>query len=147
MSKRLYNDVQIGENFRTASKKVSKEDIIAFATEYDPQPMHLSDEGGKNSLFGELVASGWQTFTLTMRLVVDSKPLGETPLVGMKVEDVHLKKPLKPNDEIYATCEVVAKRESKTKPNMGYVSVKTQTFTIDNALLASQVWVIVVPKA
>ena len=142
----LFEDISVSQKTKTGTKKITKDEIIAFAKEYDPQPMHLSDEGGKNSLFGELVASGWHTFTLTMRLVVDSKPLGETPLIGMKIEEVRLYKPLKPNDEIYATSEVVSKRESDSKPNIGYVNVKTNTYTSDDKLLATQVWVIVVQK-
>ena len=146
MTQKFFEDVQIGEKTVTSTKKISREEIIEFAKLYDPQPMHLSEEGGKKSLFGELVASGWHTFTLTMRLVVDAKPLGDTPLIGMKVEDVRLIKPLRPNDEIYATSEVISKRESSSKSDIGYASVKTITYTTDDKPIAEQVWVIVIPK-
>ena len=146
MVHKFFEDVQVGDKTITGTKKITREEIIDFANLYDPQPMHLSDEGGKNSLFGELVASGWHTFTLTMRLVVDAKPLGETPLIGMKVQDVHLIKPLKPDDEIYAVSEIVSKKESSSKPHVGYASVKTITYTTDDQPIAEQVWVILIPK-
>lgn len=146
MAEKFFEDISVGDKIKTATRKITRDEIIAFAKEYDPQPMHLTDEGGQNSLFGELVASGWHTFTLTMRLVVDAKPLGDTPLIGMKVEDVRLTKPLKPNDEIYATSEITRKKESTSKKHIGYVTVKTETFTIDQTRIASQSWVIVVPK-
>src|SRR5690606_29128939 len=99
MSHNLYfEDLNIGHHIRTGSYTVSAEEIISFATQYDPQPMHMDAEAAKHSIFGELVASGWHTLAITMRLMVLAKPLGDIPLVGLGGDEVRFLRPLRPND-------------------------------------------------
>src|SRR5476649_2035849 len=83
-SPRYFEDVAVGERTRTGSYTFERNSIVEFARLYDPQPMHLDEEAAKASFFGRLVASGWQTLGVTMRLMVEAKPLGTTPLIGLQ---------------------------------------------------------------
>ena len=84
---RYYEDVVVGERTRTGSFTFTRESIVAFATQYDPQPMHLSEEGGKASFFKRQIASGWQTVGVTMRMMVEAHPFGSTPLIGLQIDE------------------------------------------------------------
>lgn len=140
----LWQDIEIGYKVKTDTKKITKEEIITFAKEFDPQPMHLDEEAAKGTLFGQLVASGWQTSAITMRLIVDSNPLGDIPLIGVRLSDVALTGPVLPDDVLHATAEVISKRESNSKPGLGYVEVRVETFANDKQI-AGQTWQTLVP--
>ena len=143
----LLDDIQVGQKIRTAEKKISRDSIIEFAKKYDPQPMHLTDEGAKGTIFGQLVASGWQVFAETMRLIVDEDPFEGTPLIGHSVTDCKMFKPLLPEESIYVESEVLSKRPSSNpqKP-LGYVEIFSVTYTSDGEKLAQQRWSVAVPR-
>lgn len=139
-----WDDINIGYKITTGTKTISKEEIITFAKEFDPQPMHLDDQAAKKTLFGELVASGWHTSAITMRLVVDSKPLGDLPLIGVRLSDVALTNPVRPNDILHATAEIIGKRPSSKNDGLGYVDVRIETFA-NNKQIAGQTWQTLIP--
>ena len=143
----LLDDIPVGLKIKTKEKQISRESIIEFAQKYDPQPMHLSDEGAKNTIFGQLVASGWQVFAETMRLIVDEDPLEGTPLIGHQVTDCKMFKPLLPGESIYAESEVISTRPSSNpKKPIGYVEVFSTTYTGNGEKLAEQRWSVAVPR-
>jgi len=84
MTKRYLEDFAVGQVFKTGSKRVDKDEIFAFAREFDPQPYHLDEKAAQQSVFGGLAASGWHTAAMTMRLMVDGefKPAGGILGVG-----------------------------------------------------------------
>ena len=86
MSAFTLRDLRIGQAFETGSLVISREDIVAFAASFDPQPMHLDEAAAEQTLFGRLVASGWHVAALTMRLMVQARPFGATPLIGAEIE-------------------------------------------------------------
>ncbi len=87
MSERYLEDYAVGESSQTDGRvRVEKDDIIAFAKQFDPQPFHLSDEGGRKSIFGRLVASGWHTAALTMRLVAGSEYRAVEGTIGLGMD-------------------------------------------------------------
>jgi acyl dehydratase len=97
MTKRRYlEDLTGGEVNTTPEIAVSEADIVKFALRYDPQPMHTGLDAGLCGSFGGLIASGWHTAALVMRLLVDSHPLGSTSLLGLGVEDLRWPKPVPP---------------------------------------------------
>src|SRR5216110_1802502 len=71
-----FDDLKLGMRFKSEAMTVSKEDIIRFASEYDPQPFHLDEEAAKKTILGGLAASGWHTAAIAMRLAASSRPLG-----------------------------------------------------------------------
>jgi acyl dehydratase len=109
--------------FKSGEVTVSKEDIIRFATEYDPQPFHLDEEAAKNTILGGLAASGWQTAALAMRLATECRPFGPHPLLGAGVDDLRWLKPVRPGDTLHLEGEVVELAPSRSKPQ-GIARVK-----------------------
>lgn len=106
---------------------MSAGDIKSFATQYDPQPFHTDDAAAVDSVFGELVASGWQTASLTMSLAVRGELQLAGGWIGLGIDSLQWPHPVRPGDSISAISEVIEKRESKSKPQWGVIKVRTQT--------------------
>jgi acyl dehydratase len=117
---RYLEDLQVGEKIQTASVTVTEADILEFARKYDPQPMHTDPQA-----IGGLIASGWHTAAIVMRLVVDSNPLGSLPLLGLGVDGIEWPQPVRPGDTIQVEMEVVAIRPSKSQPSHGVVKIRS----------------------
>lgn len=128
MTGRYLEDLAVGEVNTTLEAAVSKADMIEFAQLYDPQPMHTSVEAGSCATFSGLIASGWHTAALVMRLLVDSHPLGSTPLLGLGVDDLRWPKPVRPGDIIKAETEVLSIVRSRSKPDHGVVRLKVTAY-------------------
>ena len=103
---RYLEDFQIGDTTETGKCMVTREMLLKFAEQYDPQPMHLDENAARESVFGELVGSGWLTLALTMRLLVDARMLGNTPIVGVEFKDVRFITPLRPDDTLQVSASV-----------------------------------------
>jgi acyl dehydratase len=142
---RYFEDVEVGEQVRSAEFVFSRENIVAFAGQYDPQPMHLDEASAAQSFFGELIASGWQTACVTFRLMVDAKPLGSTPLIGLEIRELKFERPVRPGDRLYAEGEVLERRASKSRPERGIVVMRVVTRNQDDQPAMSQVWVAIMP--
>lgn len=118
-------DISVGQRFTSESYTVTKDDIIGFARQFDPQPFHLSEDAAKNSFFGTLVASGWHTGALTMKLIVASVPFSGG-VIGAGGELSWLK-PVRPGDTLHVESEVLALAPSKSKPGRALVTVRSLT--------------------
>ncbi len=122
MFKIFYEDIEVGHADKFGSYQVSKEEIIEFASKYDPQPFHLHEEFAKQSVFGGLCASGWHTCSMMMRMMVDR--MMETGLAGLGspgLDKVAWKKPVFPDDILSVKSTITDKRESQSRPNIGLV--------------------------
>ncbi|MCA8900828.1 MAG: MaoC family dehydratase, partial [Hyphomonas sp.] len=105
-----------------------REEVIEFATKFDPQPFHLSDEAAANTHFGRISASGWHTGAMTMRLMVDSWK-DQEPTAGLGspgIDELRWVKPVYPGDELRVEMELIGKRRMKSRPDMG-ISKSRQT--------------------
>jgi acyl dehydratase len=142
---RFFEDIVVGERTRTGSFTVTKDSIVEFARHYDPQPMHMDEEAAKGSFFGRLVASGWQTLGVTMRLMVEARPLGATPLIGIQIDEIRFQRPVLPGDSLSAELEILEKRLSKTRPDRGFLKGRTITSNQQGAEVSSQLWTMVIP--
>ena len=118
-----FDDLKVGMRFKSEAVTVSKDDIIRFAREYDPQPFHLDEEAPKKTILGGLAASGWHTAAIAMRLAVQVRPFGPHPLLGLGVDDLRWMMPVRPGDVIHIEGEVVELIPSRTKPQ-GIARVK-----------------------
>ena len=127
MAKRFFEDYKVGETFRSGSVAVTAERIKSFAAEFDPQPFHLDDERARASVFGGLVASGWHTAAMTMRLIVDSDlgPVGGTIGAG---GELRWPKPVRPGDTLHIEAEVLELRPSRSRPEVGLMKVLITTY-------------------
>lgn len=124
---RFLEDLAVGEIHSTPEVSVSEADIVEFARHYDPQNMHTG-QGASHHLFDGLIASGWHTAALVMRILVDSRLLGETPLLGLGVDDLRWPKPVRPGDVIRAETEVLSIVRSRSKPSHGVVRLKVRAY-------------------
>ncbi|MGA2893332.1 MAG: MaoC family dehydratase [Xanthobacteraceae bacterium] len=127
MTERYLEDFAVGQIFKTGRNRVGKDQIVAFASQFDPQPFHLDEDAARQSPFRGLAASGWHTAALTMRLMVDGqfKPAGG--ILGVGFEELSWPRPVRPGDELRAESEILEVRPSKSKPDRGMIRVKTTT--------------------
>jgi acyl dehydratase len=117
---RYLEDLRVGDKVQSAPVNVTEEDILDFARRFDPQPMHMDRDAP-----GGLIASGWHTGALVMRMMVDSNPLGGLPLLGLGVDGIQWAQPVRPGDTIQVEIEVVAIRPSNSQPSHGIVKIKS----------------------
>jgi len=127
MTVQYLEDFAVGQVYRSGRLRVDREQILAFARQFDPQPYHLDEEAARKSAFGGLAASGWHTAALTMRLLVDGefKPAGG--ILGVGFDELSWPRPVRPGDELHATSEILDVRPSKSRPDRGLIKVRTTT--------------------
>ncbi len=114
-----WEDLVVGQTRDLGSLSPTREEIIAFATQFDPQPFHLSEEAGRASVFGGLSASGWHTCALAMRLMVTNF-LHETSSLGSPgLESLKWTRPVYPGDVLRLTSTIVEKRPMSRRPDVG----------------------------
>ena len=143
----FFEDLSVGQKFRTQTITVDLERVKAFAAEFDPQPFHLDEAAAGSSIFGGLVASGWHTAALTMRLMVDGELSIAGGLVGVGVEQIRWPQPVRPGDRIHVETEVVEVRPSRSNPSRGIVRFKSQTLNQNDEVVMEQTAALVVPRA
>jgi len=127
MTVRYLEDFAVGQIFTTGRLRIDKEQIFAFAQQFDPQPFHIDEQAARNSPFQGLAASGWHTAALTMRLLVDGelKPAGG--ILGVGFDELSWPRAVRPGDELRAASEIVEVRPSKSRPDRGMIRVRTTT--------------------
>lgn len=130
------DDLHVRRRFRTGAYDLTADDIIEFATKWDPQPFHLSDETAQNTFFKGLAGSGWHTAAITMRLLVTSGiPLAHG-LIGAGGE-VAWPTATRPGDRLHVEGEVVAVHTSKSSPDRGLVTIAFDTLNQDGEVRQS----------
>ncbi len=117
---------------KAARSRSTPAEIKAFASQFDPQPFHLDEQAAATTFFGGLVASGWHTAALTMRLIVDSELKIAGGSIGAGAEELKWPRPVRPGDTLHAVSEVLDVRPSKSRPDQGIIKMRTQTFNQDD---------------
>jgi acyl dehydratase len=120
------DDLHVGQRFTSATHAVDAAQIKAFARQFDPQPFHLDEEAAKGTIFGGLVASGWHTAAVTMRLLVESGLPIAGGLVGMGGE-MSWPRPTRPGDVLSVLSEVGEVTPSRSRPDRGVVRLRSET--------------------
>lgn len=142
---RYFEDLTLGEKFDTETYTLTAEKVHDFASEYDPQFIHVSEEDAKEGPFGTIIASGWQTLSATMRLMALIKPFGQNPLIGMRIDGLKFAAPVFPGETVTVKGEIVELTKSRTAPR-GYVGILLYTINLDTGkLVATQKWTCLVP--
>lgn len=125
---KLYlDDLRAGPVGEYGSYTVTREEIIAFARAYDPQPFHVDDEAAKRSIYGGLIASGWHTASLAMRLVVDGFLSRAASLGSPGIDQLRWLKPVRPGDTLSVRVEILEITPSRSKPDRGSIRVTYET--------------------
>ena len=120
------DDLHTGQRFTSGTYALDEAQIIEFAREFDPQPFHLDAAAAKRTLFDGLAASGWHTAAITMRLNVDGRLPIAGGLVGLGGE-IAWPKPTRPGDVLHVESEVVEVAPSRSRPDRGTVTVRSET--------------------
>lgn len=145
--KRLYlDDLAVGQRFRSRSVELSEQDIIRFARENDPQFFHVDPQAAKASMFGGLVASGWQTAALAVKLLLES---AEVPFAdGIVGADATIawRRPVRPGDALRIEAVVTDIRTSRSRPERGFVSWQIEMFNQNEAIVQTQTCTTVVRR-
>jgi acyl dehydratase len=121
-----FDDLHVGQRFTSGTHLIDEEQIRAFAKQFDPQPFHLDAEAAKDTLFKGLVASGWHTAALTMRLLVE----GGLPIAGGVVGaggEIGWPKPTRPDAVLHVESEILELRPSRSHPDRGMATVRSET--------------------
>ena len=127
MSEPLYlEDIFVGQRFVTGTQTLTAEAIKSFARDYDPQPFHTDEDAAKDTFFGGLAASGWHTAAVTMRLQIDSGPPIAGGMIGAGGE-LSWPRATRPGDTLHVESEVMEVTPSKSKPERGFVTLKSET--------------------
>ena len=119
MNKRYFEDFVVGEVMSLPGRPISRSEIIAFAAEYDPQPMHLDEEVARASMLGGLAASGWHTCCLMMRIISDGLMSRSHFLGAPGVDEVRWLAPLRPDEHVDVRANIVDTRASRSRPGVG----------------------------
>jgi len=139
-----FEDVEVGTTASFGRRTVTAEEIRTFAREYDPQPFHFDEAAAEESPFGGLIASGWHTAALTMRLLVDNV-LNDSAAVGAAgVDELRWPNPLRPGDTISCEAEVID--TEPFRPTTGLVLVRTVTTTEEGDAVMSMVGRMIYPR-
>src|SRR5437773_7541979 len=118
MGKKKYlEDFEVGETLELGSCHVTREEILEFARRYDPQPFHLDEAAARQSIFGGLIASGWHTLAMMMRMMVDTNQGRLGALGSPGCEDIRWLQPVRPNDVLSYRSICVEKTPSRSKPD------------------------------
>jgi acyl dehydratase len=135
--KYYWEDFKIGERMVLGSKTFSEEEIIRFAKEFDPQPFHVDKEKAEQSFFGGIIASGWHTCGVAMRMMCDAY-LNESASIGSPgVDNIRWLKPVRPGDTLRAERVILESRASSSKADIGIVKSRWEMFNQHDELVMS----------
>ena len=124
MPELFWEDFVEGSIAEYGPRLVTREEIVAFAAEFDPQPMHLDEDAARSTMLGGLAASGWHTCVLLNRLVVDALIKNARAMRAPGIDEVQWLKPVRPGDRLTVRAEVLNKRASRSRPGMGFVGFR-----------------------
>ena len=144
---RYLEDYAAGQKYGGPQRvRVDAERIHSFAAEFDPQPFHLNDAAAQQSIFRGLAASGWHTAAMTMKLLVasDLQPAGG--IVGAGFDEFRWPLPVRPGDELRVEVEVLEVRESKSRPDLGVIKIRTTTLNQNGQAVQVNVGNLMVPR-
>ena len=123
-----YEDFVVGKPMPFGPYTVSKEEIIEFSEEFDPQPFHLNEEDGKNTQAGGLIASGWHTCSILMRMMCDAYLNNSLSQGAPGIDEVKWLNPVRPGDILSGHSIVTEKRVSRSRPEIGIFTIKHEVF-------------------
>lgn len=119
-----FEDVRVGDTHRFGHYEVTREEIIEYARQFDPQPFHVDEEAARRSMFGGLIASGWHTGAMFIRMLNDYAIPGSATTGALGFDDLKWLKPVRPGDVLAVETVVREKTESRSRPDIGVVKVE-----------------------
>lgn len=142
----FFEDLAVGQRYMGGSATVDLAAIKAFAVAFDPQPFHLDEAAAKTSIFGRLVASGWHTMAVTMRLLVEGELRSLWGLVGLGADDLRWPRPVVPGDVLSVEWEVLELRPSSSRADRGTARLRITTRNQRSEVVLTLVTTILMPR-
>lgn len=134
---RYLEDISVGDKVEFGRYEVTAEEIIDYARRFDPQPIHLDDEAARAAGLGGLIASGWHSVGMYMRMLVDNVLTGGNPMPSPGADEVRWLKPVRPGDVLSIRGEALEARPSRSKPDRGIVRWRYEMFNQDGDTVMS----------
>ena len=135
-----FEDIAVGAKASFGNYNVTREEVMDFASRYDPQPFHLSDDAAAQTHFGRLSASGWHTCAMVMSMIVENlKNNKQAGLGSPGVDELRWLKPVYPGDTLRCETEVIEKRQSQSRPEMGIFKSRMTVYNQDDVAVMSMV--------
>lgn len=139
-----FEDFTVGDRAEFGGVTVDAEELHAFAERYDPQPIHLDARAAAASPFGGIIASGWQTGSLTMRMVIDHLIDATQSLGSPGIGRISWLLPVRPGDGLHVRASVRAARRSRSKPDRGLVTLEVETLNErDEVVMRVEDWIVI----
>ena len=135
LKERYFEDYTAGEVFVYGDHEVTEQEIVEFARRYDPQPFHVDADAARDSTYGGLIASGWMTGSIMMRMLVDHFL---SPLSGMGspgIDELRWFKPVRPGDRLRVRLTLLETRRSQTRPDRGLIQVQQEALNQDGEVV------------
>ena len=130
-----FEDFPVGKVFAHQGPTLTEQDIIEYASQYDPQPFHIDKAAAEKSIYGGLIASGWHTMSVTMRMVCDCYLLNAASMGSPGVDEVRWRHPVRPGDTLSLRVNVTEARVSRSKPDRGVVRYDTEVLNQDDVVV------------
>ena len=137
MGKRYLEDFQAGQVFEVGSHTFTADEIVEFGKRYDPQPFHIDEEAARQTQWGGLIASGWHTIGVVMRLQVECYVNDSASLGSPGIDEIRFLKPVRPGDTITARSTILEVVPSRSKPDRGHMLVRSEAFNQKGELVLS----------
>lgn len=134
---RYWEDFKVGEVEQIGGKKVERDEVIAFAKQFDPQLFHVDETAAKASMYGGLIASGWHTCAMVMRMMCDAYMLQSASVGSPGIDKLKWLKPVRPGDTLRAQRTTLESRTSKSRPEIGIVSNLWEVFNQEGEMVMS----------
>ena len=131
-----FEDIAVGTKASFGDYAVTRDEVVEFASKFDPQPFHLSDEAAAQTHFGRLSASGWHTCAMTMAMLVAHLKANQQAGLGSPgIDELRWLKPVYPGDRLRCESEVLEKRRSASRPEMGIFKSRMAVFNQDDVMV------------
>ena len=127
-TKYYWEDLVVGKVIDLGAREITREEILEFGGRYDPQVFHTDEEAAKETIYGGLIASGWHTCAMMMRMLYDGLLAHAASLGSPGVDSVRWLKPVRPGDTLRARMTIVEARASSSKPDRGVIRSKWEVF-------------------
>ena len=132
-----FEDFEIGQTFELGSRTLSKEEMLAFANDFDAQPFHVDEEAAKNSMYGGLIASGWHTASMVMRLMVEHYLSPKASLGSPGIDELRWLKPVYPGNQLHVRTTVLDCKRSRSKTDRGIIITLIEVLNQEKEMVMS----------
>jgi acyl dehydratase len=142
---RYFDDLKVGDQFKSEPLEVTERQVVEFAHKFDPQMFHLTRKSAERTVFKGLIASGWHTAAMTMRLFVQTLNFTEGA-IGLGVDELRWPNPVRPGDSLRVETEILELRPSRSKPDYGIIRLRNVTTNQQGEIVQTMTASAMVPR-